>query len=390
MKIFHQAGHNTIWNIDSLNNDHAGDGIIFSPVHFNKDRLESASHDLKKISMFDPQFYVPDSQKIKLHSYEFFPEKLMEGFSTKDYESQAYEAAELCLKFQLQNDFESLIIPARYFSELVSDFISQQKGLFVDPFLHACERYDNEKRLFLTLPLTFPMILDPEYRTLILDWVTSYPEISGVYLIVYFNETSKQIQDYVKLITYANFINDLQEAELDVICGYCNTEGLLMTVLDVYGITIGAYENTRGFSIDKFLEDDQERRGPAARIFLPKLLNWVRWFTVDEIRSDFPDLWEEIYTPTQYSEAVFDSGIAPHFSQPPLYKHHFMLMSELYCELQSQTPQDRKRNLIGRIKKANELYSRLEEEGILFFDDNCKGYHLPVWNRVLRHMPIAL
>ena len=64
-------------------------------------------------------------------------------------------------------------------------------------------------------------------------------------------------------------------------------------------------------------------------------------------------------------------------------------MSELYRELGEQTPQERKQNLSKRIKTANELYGRLEEEGILFFDDNCKGNHLPVWNRILRHMPIA-
>ena len=389
MIIFHQAGHNTIWNLDSFREDGSGDGIIFSPVHFQRERLEGVQTNIKETSLFDPQFYVPDSQKAKLQSYHFFPEALMEGFSTADYESQAYEAAEQCLEFQLQNEFESLIIPARYFPDMVSDFIPQQKGLFVDPFLHAYGRSGNGEQLFLTLPLTAPMLLDDDFRVSILDWATSYPEIHGVYLLIYFDEISKQLQNYDKLLSYVNFIQDLQEAELRVICGYCNTEGLLMTLLDPYGITMGAYENTRGFSIDKFLEDDQERRGPAARIFLPKLLNWMRWFTADEIRSDFPELWDEIYTPTDYSEAVFASGQAPHFSQPPLYKHQFQLMTDLYREMAGQNLQDRKQNLADRIRTASQLYGRLDAAGIIFFDDNCRGGHLPVWNRLLRHMPPA-
>jgi hypothetical protein len=237
--------------------------------------------------------------------------------------------------------------------------------------------------------MTAAMLLDDDYRVSILDWATSYPEIHGVYLLVYFDEISKQLQNYDKLLSYVNFIHDLQGAELEVICGYCNTEGLLLTQLDVYGVAMGAYENTRGFSIDKFLEDDQDRRGPAARIFLPRLLNWVRWFTADEIRSDFPDLWGEIYTPTDYSEVVFASGQEPHFSQPPLYKHQFELMTNLYRELAGQNLQDRKQNLVDRIRTASELYGRLNDAGILFFDDNCQGGHLPVWNRLIRHMPPA-
>jgi len=71
--------------------------------------------------------------------------------------------------------------------------------------------------------------------------------------LVSFNEPSKQLKDYVKLTSYIGFINDLTDAGLKVICGYCNTEGVVLASLDIEAITVGAYENTRGFSIDKFL-----------------------------------------------------------------------------------------------------------------------------------------
>ncbi len=386
MKIFHQAGHNTIWNLKSFQDDGTGDGIIFSPVHLKKERMKEVYPEVKNVSLFDPQFYVPDSQKANLQSYHFFPDSLMEGFSTADYESQAYEAAEECLQFQIENNFTSLVVPGRFFSDLVSDFITQQKGLFVDPFLNAYNRSKSEKFIFLTLPLTAPMLLDENFRISILDWVTSYPQIYGVYLLVYFDELSKQLQNYEKLSAYVTFIQDLQEAELQIICGYCNTEGLLMTLLDPYGISMGAYENTRGFSIDKFLEADGERRGPAPRIFLPNLLNWVRWDTAAEIRSDFPDIWKKVYTPTKYSEELFEPGQRPHFTKPQLYKHHFQLMAELYSELAGQNIAGRRESLLDKIRYAHELYGEIERAGVMFFDDNCRGNHLPVWNRLIRNM----
>lgn len=389
MKIFHQAGHQTIWNLESFREDNTGDGLIFSPVHFASERLERkriVEQEIKEISLFDPQFYVPDSQKSKLHSYDFFPEKIMNGFSTNDYEAVAYEAAELCLDFQVRNDFESIMIPARYFPELISDYVTQQKKHFVDPFLAAVERENIDKKVFLTLPMTAMMLMDEEFKTNLLNWVTAYPEIDGVYLLVNFNEPTKQLQNFAKFKSYLEFVQDLMEAELSVICGYCNTEGIIVAALDVYAITFGAYENTRGFSIDKFLENDQERRGPAPRIYLPKLLNWIRWDTAEEIREDIPALWKKIYTPTEYSKEVIASGQRPHFSQPSLYKHHFKLLANQYSEIRKLSVADRITLLQEKIIEANRLYEEIEDNGVIFFDSNCKGEHLPIWNRILRHL----
>lgn len=389
MKIFHQAGHQTIWNLESFREDNTGDGLIFSPVHFASERLERkriVEQEIKEVSLFDPQFYVPDSQKSKLHSYDFFPEKIMNGFSTNDYEAVAYEAAELCLDFQVRNDFESIMIPARYFPELISDYVTQQKKHFVDPFLAAVERENIDKKVFLTLPMTAMMLMDEEFKTNLLNWVTAYPEIDGVYLLVNFNEPTKQLQNFAKFKSYLEFVQDLMEAELSVICGYCNTEGIIVAALDVYAITFGAYENTRGFSIDKFLENDQERRGPAPRIYLPKLLNWIRWDTAEEIREDIPALWKKIYTPTEYSKEVIASGQRPHFSQPSLYKHHFKLLANQYSEIRKLSVADRITLLQEKIIEANRLYEEIEDNGVIFFDSNCKGEHLPIWNRILRHL----
>jgi hypothetical protein len=385
MKIYHQAGHNTKWNVDSLN-DGMADGIIFSPVHYTSTNLVSVDQGIKNSSLFDPQFYVPDSQKNKINTYSFFPETMMSGFSTVDYHSIAHETAEACLDFQEQNNFEALVIPSRYFPDLLTDFIDRQKAFTVEPFLSAISNRGTDKPIFLTLPLTSPMVLDVGFREELLNWITSYPEIDGVYLLVNFDEQTKQIQSFDKLNSYISFANELKEADLKVICGYLNTEGILLAAADVHAVTIGAYENTRGFSIDKFLDNDQVKRGPAPRIFLPKLLNWIRYDTAIEIREDFPALWEDIYTATEESEGVFDSGRRPHFTQPALYKAHFSLMSELYASINTRVPSDRIEFVRNLVLEAHQRYERITSEGIIFFDSNCKGDHLPVWNRILRQL----
>lgn len=384
MKIYHQAGHNTNWNIDSYSEEKTGDGIIFSPVHYPKNKIEEANDAIKKVSIFDPQYYIPDSQKKKLHSYEFFPEKITDGFSTTDFEAVAQQSAQQCLNFQVENKFESIIIPARYFSDLVTDYIEKQKAFSVEPFMSEIDNLEEVKDVFITLPTTVQMIQDKGYRTELLNWITSYPKVSGVYFLNQIGEATKQITQFENLDAHVSFIQDIQECDLKVIVGYCNTESILLSILDLYALTIGAYENTRNFSVDKFLEDDSDKRGPAPRIYLPKLLNWVRYDTVVEIKDDFPDLWKEVYTSTDHMNQVFSRSERPHFTKPELYKHHFQLIARQLKELNELTVSDRVSKVESMVREAKELYSEIIAAGVIFFDDNCKGDHLPGWNRILR------
>lgn len=386
MLIYQQAGHNTVWNIESLRDDAACDGIIFSPVHLPSTKLDNVSSEIKKKSLFDPQFYVPDSQKSKLHTYEFFPEKMMAGFKTKDFQVVAHESARLCLDYQIKNEFKSVVIPCRYYTDMVSDYIGKQKAFSVEPFLSEVAKRKTKNEIYLTLPLTAGMLQDEQFRVEILNWITSYPEIDGIYLLVSFNEPSKQLKDYAKLSGYIDFINDLAEAGLKVICGYCNTEGVVLASLDIEAITVGAYENTRGFSIDKFLDDDQIKRGPAPRIYFPKLLNWIRYDTAIEIREDYPSLWSEIYTETDYTEKIFATKQRPHFNNPNLYKAHFLLKANLYKGILMFNGDDRINYTLQLLKQASELYVEIKKGGIIFFDANCGGDHLPIWNRALKKM----
>ncbi len=389
MLIFHQSGHQSKWNKDSFQ-EGIGDGIILSPVHCNYEKVVQLEPELKAKCFFDPQFYVPDSQKWKLNSYPFFPEQIADGFSTRDFAAVAYDTAQQCVDFQIGNGFRGLIIPTRYYNEMITDYIPKQKAFSVEPFLSYIQKNGIETEVFLTLALTSAMINDEKYRIQLLNWITSYPEIAGVYLIVNFDEPLKQICDMKKISDYMDFIGELAEADLRVICGYCNTESLLCAMNDPFAVTLGAYENTRRFSIDKFLDDESDARGPAPRIYFPGLLNWVRYDTAMEIRVDLPELWNRIYTPTSWSEAVFkrgDKGTRPHFTQPYLYQHHFKLIHDQLRRIADQKGRDDKIALMQKwITEANGLYEEIQNNGVLFFDNNCKGVHLPGWNRVLRRL----
>ena len=384
MKILHQAGHNTTWNTDTLNTDRIGHGIIFSPVHLEYKRMIDISQSIKNDSILDPQFYIPNSQKNKLNSYPFFPEKKLDGFSTSAYHAISSEIAQECIEFQIKQDYFALIIPARYYSEMITDYIDKQARFTVDAFLKIINDLKVRKKVFLTLPLTISMILDTKYRLSLLNWITSYSTIDGIYLLVNFDENRKQILDYNKLLEYLKFIKEIKNTGLELITGYNNTEGLLLTLLDVDYITMGAYENTRKFSVDKFLDAEGDRRGPVARLYFPNLLNWVKFNSIIEIKSQHVEIWRKIYTPTEYMDNVIELNTAPHFTQPALYKHYFKLIEHQYQELFAlNNINERKNKILEFISVADDLYQEIFANRILI-DQDSNGDHLTLWNRIIQ------
>jgi hypothetical protein len=378
-KVFHQVGHNFSWNIQSFTDDSCGDGLILSPVHQDPGSVEKLPSKIRAASMFDPQFYLPSSQKPKLKAYSFFPETFVNGFNTIGFEAAAKQAATECIDFQIHQGFQNIVIPVRYLDQMYSDFIEQHERFSVIPFLEALPKKD--RPVCLTLALTSHMIQDEKFRNHVLNWVTKYPEIDLIYSI---ERETKQIQSSDFLSSALAFAKEISDTGLELIIGYQNTESLLFTLIENITVTFGTFENTRIFSIDKFLVTEEERRGPKPRIYLPGLLNWVQFEQVKQIRSSAKKVWEKAYMPSKYSELVLDRKIDPYFNQPELYKHHLYCMQEQFNQLNEINTKERAL-LIGEwIKNANSLYSELEDIGLMI-EKHGNGAHLSPWNIAVKY-----
>ncbi len=85
LRLLHQVGHNSNWNIESFEIDYCGDGLILSPLHQAIGTVERLRVETRAASIFDPQFYLPSSRKTKLLSYPFFPEQVDGGFQTSTF-----------------------------------------------------------------------------------------------------------------------------------------------------------------------------------------------------------------------------------------------------------------------------------------------------------------
>ena len=332
-KIYHQVGHCSTWCVESLVEDRCGDGLILSPVHQTSTQVAALPLTTRRRSLFDPQFYLPNSPKRKLATYEFFPEVIANGYTTSDFPHVAFDAAKLCVDFQLQQQFEGIVIPARFENQMSPRYFDRQHECTVDPFLKYISSLGVVVPVYLTLPITSAMLKDADFSVSLLNWVTSFPEITGVYVVVNDERPTKQIQSSELLTAYLNFARELRDAKLRVLLGHLNTESVVLSLVDDVSLTMGSFENTRMFTLDKFLDSEEERRGPKARIYLPSLLNWIQFGHARDIRNDNPKLWAQLYAPSEHAEGVFASLTEPYFNQPSLYKLELPLSNRTGCGL---------------------------------------------------------
>lgn len=377
IKIYHQCGHNTIWNLESYLQDKVGDGMIFSPSDLDKNKLQSMEDEIKEKSVFDPQYYLPKSNKKKFQSYDFFPNTIMNNeYSTENYEEKAYENAFKCVEFQNNNKFEAIIIPCVYKENFTESYLAIQKELYVIPFLNAIDKSSTSKPVFLTLIIKDCFLLDEEVKSALLTFATSFQNIDGIYIIPEHVETYKRVRDEKYLFELMKFIDKLRENDLLVHLGYTDIEGFIISLADVTSVSIGAYENTRCFSIEKFKKSEGVRQGPNPRIFSKKLLQNVEYTYLAPLEALYTK-YNELFNENKYSLKLFEPTFQWHFAKPEIYKNYFYEYSCLLQEL-PETYEERYKFILEKIKDSMIYYKEINDCGVLL-DEKSDGSHLTHW-----------
>jgi hypothetical protein len=373
-RIYHQLGFNPNWNLDSIYNDGIGERCILAPRFMEKEKIERYAKPFRAQCIFDPQFFKPEIAKQKLATYEFFPDILADGFKTDDFQEKwSATAAEKCVAWQVAQDFEFITIPGRYLDGGGAGFIAKQEGLFVSPFLAEIKRQGRQRRVLLQLVLTSYMLLDETFRTDILNWVTGRQGIHGVYLILEVEKRGKQLKDIKLLGSLLSLVDAFRANEMEVVCGYTNTEAILLALADANGVTLGSYENTRMFNIRNFEETDKPQGAPNPRIYCSKLLNWINSDYVDTIKRVLPE-GDDFFDKTSYRADMFVPTFQWHFNKPEIYKHYFKVFGSQLSEAFNLPARERYEYVISSMKRARVEHQRLEDAGIFLDPDSAPSY----------------
>jgi len=379
MNVYHQTGFRGKWNMESFQNN-IGDGLIFSPINIDADKLLALKGTLKETSFLDPQLYLLNEAKGTLDTYPYFPGNLKPDFTTPDLDNSHLHLARLCVDYQMSNNFQYLVIPTRYYADNPTTYFIQSTDYFVTPFCDYVRENKISKKILLSVIVKTIMLSDEEKRNEVLNWITGHQNINGVYLIFENNFTSKQIKDFDYLFNALKFIKVLKDNQMEVHLGYTNTEALLYSIAMPDSITIGSYENLRSFGIKRFQDlENSPMRPPNARLYSTQLLQWIDYEYIQAMKSLLPD-YTNYFDDSEYRPLMFKPEFKWHFAKPETYKHYFSVFYKQIKNLPT-TQKERISELKGVIKNALYLFKKIENTILL--DDDSDGSHLPTWFNVI-------
>jgi len=379
MKVYHQTGFRHNWNIDSFQ-QHVGDGLIYSPINIDADKLLQLDHTVKDTGFLDPQLYLLNQAKGTLDTYPYFPGNLKPDYSTPDLDNSHLQLAQLCVDFQLQNNFEYIVIPTRYYDDNPTSYFVQSSEYFVLPFCDYLKAKGVKKKILLSVIVKTIMLTDEEKRNETLNWITGHLNIDGVYLIFEDDATGKQIKDFEFLLNALKFIQVLKNNGMEVHLGYNNTEAVLYSIAMPDSVTIGSYENLRSFGIKRFQDlENGPMRGPRARLYSSQLFQWLDYQYIDAM-SKLIDHYENYFDESEYRPLMFTPDYNWQFQKPEPYKHYFYVFNKQIKNLPASQA-DRIETLKVKIKKAVGLFKTIEDSVLL--DADSDGSHLPTWFNVI-------
>ncbi len=373
------------WNIESFNNG-IGDGLIFSPINMDSEKLLALPQSTRKASFLDPQLYLLNIEKSSNVTYPFFPGNIKSDFSTADLDTNNNKLADLCVDYQVNADLKYIVIPTRYVEAVPTRYFEQVNENFVYPFLESKSKKGVKKPFLLTVLVKQIMIEDEDKRNDLLNWMTGISDIAGFYLIFENSFSTKQIKDFSYLSNVLFVIDVLKKNEFEVHIGYCNTEGLLYSAAMPDSISIGSYENLRMFKISRFAASEgKQMHAPNARLYSSKLLQWMDYNYIESMKS-LIDNYVSFFDDTQYKPLMFNLGdfkgqqYSWHFTKPETYKHYFEVFTSQVNQL-SSNQQERIEQIKVMIMDAITNYKEIENSVLL--DGDSDGSHLPIWYNVL-------
>jgi len=380
MKIYHQAGHNLTWNIDSLNNDLAGNGLIFSPINTTYKNLKKIAPSILENSFFDPQIYFINDNKGKLNSYPYYPKNFKNDIETDDLEDNCNLIAEKCISIQSELNFEYIVIPTRYYESISPKNFNNQLKYFTIPFVEFCKMNDINKKILQTIIVKKEQLTDKEKTVDLLNFLTSLNDVSGFYLIFEHNSASKQLKEIGQLFAALKIINILKINDFEVHIGYCNTEGIIYSILKPDSISMGAYENLRLFNINRFITPEEKTRlgPPNVRLYSAQLYQFIDNGYISAMKILTPDLVDTVFPESKYKHSMFDNSYKWHFTKKDAYMHYFIEYSKQLEELSNKNITFLKKE----IQHAMKIFDKIQQKGIAL-DGNSDGSHLSYWLTLL-------
>lgn len=283
MAVFHQMGHHSN-NLIDLPAMSAYRGAIFSPINCTQAEATEqiaevrASRDRFEI-LFDPQLYVPETDRGKLKKWAYFPR----DFDTADptdagwWEALNEKLSLACLRTGVDTVCSPVIIPKVFDDDYYSEAIDVCNALR--------SKLEGERVGVVQTVLAGLADLTREDRPFEIASIASRTDAERIYLVfVGSDPPRRELNDVSELVGGMRLIKSLEENGLPVTVGFCASDVLLWKAAGASACASGKFFNLRRFTRQRF-EEPKEGGGQLPYWFEEALLAFLRQGDLLRIRK---------------------------------------------------------------------------------------------------------
>jgi len=281
MSAYHQMGHdseNLLW-ADGLDQFR---GAILSPVNYGREKVAAQVLWSRQRSgfetIFDPQLYVPNSERGCLREWPYFPDDVDTADLASDswWEGLLDSLVEVCTTIRPTAVCSPAVMPATYPDDYFARMVSIGDQLFT--------RLDGSGlQSVQTAVVGMPELATPD-RPMAIASILSKSRTSHIYLVlVSRSEPRRELIEVEEIKGAMRLIAAMQAAGLEVTVGFSSSDVLLWKAAGASNCATGKFFNLRRFTRTRFEEPGGSGGGQLPYWFEESLMAFLRQSDVQRI-----------------------------------------------------------------------------------------------------------
>jgi len=365
-----QIGHNGHLMVEDVLQKGYADGAILSPADYSEDDNEDISNIIHRYDgtvLFDPQFYIPRSDRPKFTHYDYYQEFGGDDFDTVAVGSENETLCRELITLQDNLGVDAYIAPARVL-DTFSDKKIEEWAELTGMFLHTAEKEGRDIPVLASLPVDQQPLTDKSQRSKLLNNATRL-DPDGFYVSTEFETDSRYpLTGPSNVYSALDLLNSLKQNQYEVIVGHTHQVAHLYLGIGVDAFASGHYVNLRAFDTRRWDPDNEQGGGrQVIKYYSDKLLNELR---VDQdldlmYQKDGFEL-ETIRTPSDYDEPLFENSDPPSTVGWALrdasWDHYIWSCYDISRKYRGKSIDERLATAEQTVEEAEKLYEKIEDE----------------------------
>lgn len=368
-----QVGHHGHKRAENALKQGYADGAILSPADYtykkNRKYGNKFSEDGGTV-LFDPQFYIPRTDRQDLTTYSYFEEKGGDDFSTAMFASES-DREDLCrdiIAVQDNCSVDAYISPAR-FVDSVSDTQLDRWLDLTESFIKVAREDGQDIPVFASLPVDGYELTEGERRDQLLNRITSL-DPDGFYVSVQYDDRDERLplKGEENVEAYLRLMLSLRTNRFEVIAAHTHQIAHLLLGIGINVFASGHYQNLRSFDVDRWVpSDDDGPRTQVVRYYSDQLLNAVRVNTdLEEIVVGNKLDESKIRTQSPFDSNLFTGTTSPEgtgwkFSDAS-WEHYIWSCNQIAEQYQNKALGDRIDTAEAKLNGAESLYKKIKSQ----------------------------